>query len=174
MGVRRALFQTMTVFIDVEIVIDDWLNGSYPPIESRKYPTAVQMPGATHDIEKNFASGSLYSRPFANSATVGALHTPFVEVTEKARRHPFQFLKFPTAVQLPADAHETDLSPASGALSCELVAKITGVANPHVPFVDVIVNASVFPPEFLKFPTAVQLPADAHETPSTMAVGALC
>jgi hypothetical protein len=39
---------------------------------------------------------------------------PFVDVAENPSETPAPFLKYPTVVQLPADAHETENADASG------------------------------------------------------------
>jgi hypothetical protein len=88
-----------------------------------------------------------------------------------ASKPPPAFLKFPTAVQLPADAHDTDAKFEDGFTFWIPAAKTAGCALAHTPLVDVMVTASKPPPAFLKFPTAVQFPADAHDTAKKVALG---
>jgi hypothetical protein len=88
-----------------------------------------------------------------------------------ASESPPAFLKFPTAVQLPTDGHDTDAKFENGFTFWTPAAKTAGCALAHTPLVDVMVTASKPPPAFLKFPTAVQLPTDGHDTAKNVALG---
>jgi hypothetical protein len=81
------------------------------------------------------------------------------------------FVKVPEAVQLPTDGHDTDVKFEDGFTFWTPAAKTAGCALAHTPLVDVMVTASKPPPAFLKFPTAVQLPTDGHDTAKKVALG---
>jgi hypothetical protein len=74
------------------------------------------------------------------------------------------FLKLPTAVQFPDDVHDTELKYEVGELLWIPLWNTAGRASAHVPFVDVMVNASVALALFANNPTAVQFPGEAHDT----------
>jgi hypothetical protein len=74
------------------------------------------------------------------------------------------FLTNPTAVQLPGDAHDTEVKSPYLETSWTKSTNTAGRASAHTPFVDVMVNASKPPVMFLNCPTAVQFPGDAHDT----------
>jgi hypothetical protein len=66
---------------------------------------------------------------------------------------------------LPIDVHDTEEKVADGAAFCTPEANAAGVARPHTPPDDIMVIASTLFDAFEKYPTAAQLPADAHDTP---------
>jgi hypothetical protein len=74
------------------------------------------------------------------------------------------FINFPTAVQFPGDAHDTEVKNPERDTCCWPVSNTAGRAVSHTPFVDVMVNASVTLLLFRTCPTAVQFPGDAHDT----------
>jgi hypothetical protein len=124
----------------------------------------VQFPGDAHDTEVNASEGESFWIPLANTAGRASAHTPFVDVMVKATLLLFLFKKFPTAVQFPGDAHDTELNCALGKLFWVSEANSAGCASAHTPFVIVMVNASEASDIFLNLPTAVQFPGDAHDT----------
>jgi hypothetical protein len=80
-----------------------------------------------------------------------------------------KFLNCPTAVQFPADAHDTDLKSSWGYSAWTPSGNTAGRASVQTPFVDVMVNASMLnasmgPSLFRKDPTAVQFPGDVQDT----------
>jgi hypothetical protein len=77
-------------------------------------------------------------------------------------------------VQFPGDAHDTDFKLVSGVSSCMSSSNTAGRAVSHTPSVNVMVNASWSPELFLKYPTAVQFPGDAHDTDRKPEYGASC
>ena len=68
-------------------------------------------------------------------------------------------------MQLPGEAHDTELKVALGESDWTSSANSAGRAGVHTPpsAID-IVNASKKLSEFLKCPTAVQFPVEAHDT----------
>ena len=70
----------------------------------------------------------------------------------------------PTAVQFPADPHDTEVKRAFGVVFWTPEPNTAGVACPHTPAVDVIVNASNPKSALRNRPTAVQFPTDPHDT----------
>ena len=66
-------------------------------------------------------------------------------------------------MQLPADAHDTAIATSLNDEPFTPLAKLTGVASPQMPPVEETVNASKSEEELRNRPTAVQLPADAHD-----------
>ena len=134
-------------------------------------PTVVQFPGDAHDTDFKLVSGVSSCMSSSNTAGCGVSHSPSVMVMVNASLSPELFLKYPTAVQFPGVAHDTDSKPALGVSSCMSSSNTTGCAVSHSPSVDVMVNASWSPELFLKYPTAVQFPGDAHDTDSKPALG---
>ena len=74
------------------------------------------------------------------------------------------FINFPTAVQFPGDAHDTEVKDPERDICCWPLVNTAGCAVSHTPFVDVMVNASLTLLLFRTCPTAVQFPGDAHDT----------
>jgi hypothetical protein len=83
------------------------------------------------------------------------------------------FINFPTAVQFPGDAHDTEVNNPERDICCSPVSNTASCAVSHTPFVDVMVNASKPALLFLNIPTAVQFSADAHDTELNNAIGEL-
>jgi hypothetical protein len=108
--------------------------------------------------------GAVFCTPAAKTAGCPLAHTPLVDVIVNATEFPPTVLTVPAAVQLPADAQETAKKFPPGMVSSNPAAKTACCAVAHTPLVDVMVNAGLAPPTFEKPPTAVQLPADAHDT----------
>jgi hypothetical protein len=79
-------------------------------------------------------------------------------------------VKLPTAVQLPADVHETPFSASEMLLLRSPAGNETGSAFAQLPFVDVTVKAS-YPLTVLAHPTVVQLPGEEQETRRSLASG---
>ncbi|MFM9036365.1 MAG: hypothetical protein ACKOJ9_01590, partial [Actinomycetota bacterium] len=131
----------------------------------------MQFPADTHDTERKPVLGLVFWTPEANDAGCPSAHTPSVDVCVNASKPPAAFLNDPTAVQFPADTHDTDLKLALGLVFWTPVAKDAGRAVAHTPPVDVCVNASLRPAAFLKYPAAVQFPADTHDTEMKHALG---
>jgi hypothetical protein len=80
----------------------------------RNLPTAVQLPAVAHDTEENSASARSFWTSSANCAGCASSHTPFMEVMVNASLLSNMLLNFPTAVQFPAVAHDTELNFADG------------------------------------------------------------
>jgi hypothetical protein len=137
-------------------------------------PTAVQFPGVAHDTELKPAFLSSFCRSSSNTAGCAVSHTPSINVMVNALYQLLILLNLPTAVQFPGDAHDTDSKPALGASNCVSTANSAGRAVSHSPSVMVMVNASWSPELFLKYPTAVQFPGDAHDTDRKPEYGASC
>ena len=135
------------------------------------HPTAEQFPTDAHDTELKYPLGVVFWIASAKTAGWAVAHMPAVDVMVNASSPLAVFLNAPTAVQLPADAHDTDSNCAIGLAFWIASAKTAGWAGFHVPAVDVMVNASLPPPAGVKDPTAVQLPADAHDTELNCALG---
>jgi hypothetical protein len=132
-------------------------------------PTAVQFPGDAHDTDFKLVFGVSSCMSSSNTAGCGVSHSPSVDVMVNASWSPELFLKYPTAVQFPGVAHDTDSKPALGVSSCMSASNSAGCASSHTPSVNVMVNASLSPELFLKYPTAVQFPGVAHDTDSKSA-----
>jgi hypothetical protein len=104
-----------------------------------------------------------------NCAGRASSHTPFVDVMVNVSQELSAFLNFPTAVQFPADAHDTDLISELVGTDWMSMGNCAGRASSHSPFVDVMVNTSLANVSLSVIglsnsPTAVQLPGVAHDT----------
>jgi hypothetical protein len=71
----------------------------------------------------------------------------------------------PPALQLPADAQDTELTCAFPSLSAAMPG--TMATGPHMPFTSLTTNACCEPT--VKLPPALQLPADAHDSDQIIA-----
>ena len=81
---------------------------------------------------------------------------------------PRLFANCPTAVQLPAVAHDTEIILASGELCWTPSGNTADRAGAQTPFVDVMVKARRPFVICSKYPPAVQFPGDAHDTELTI------
>jgi hypothetical protein len=124
----------------------------------------VQFPAVGHDTEASCELVAMDSTLSGNSAGRASAHTPFVDVMVKASLELLTVMKDPTAVQFPEAAHDTDLKSSSGYSDWTPPGNTAGRASAHTPLVDVTVNASSQSDMLLNHPTAVQFPADAHDT----------
>jgi hypothetical protein len=108
--------------------------------------------------------------PLANTAGRAGAHSPFVDVIVNASssKAVSAFLNCPTAVQLPAVAHDTEKIWASGEFRCTSSGNTADRAGVHTPFVDVMVKARRPFVICSKYPPAVQFPGDAHDTELTI------
>jgi nitrate/TMAO reductase-like tetraheme cytochrome c subunit len=140
------------------------VNASWSPELFLNSPTVVQFPGDAHDTDFKLVSGVSSCMSSSNTAGCAVSHSPSVMVMVNASWSPELFLKYPTAVQFPGVAHDTDSKPALGVSSCMSASNSAGCAVCHSPSVMVMVNASWSPALFSKYPTAVQLPGAAHDT----------
>ena len=77
---------------------------------------------------------------------------------------PEAFVKYPTAAQLPADAHDRLYGSADGLLAWTPLGNVMLDAGPQVPPVEVMAKVTPPPPVGDKYPTAVQFPADEQKT----------
>lgn len=156
-----------TPFVDVSV------NASSSNADSAflNWPAAVQFPAVAHDTELKVASGFLGWRPTANTAGRAGAHSPSAIDMVNASMKSSDFLNWPTAVQFPAVAHDTELKVASGFTCWTPSANTARRARPHTPSVDVAVNASSKKARFRNLPTAVQFPADVHEIELNRALG---
>lgn len=156
---------TVVVGEETGSVFDDIVNIAPAAFGVRtKSPAAVQFPGDAHETEDKYVGGRSDCTPLTKTAGRARSHTPSVDVMVNAALLLFLFKKAPTAVQFPGDAHDTEVNCVLGKLFWIPLTKTAGRASSHTPLVDVIVNASVASDMLLKFPTAVQLPGDAHDT----------
>ena len=132
-----------------------------PPLDAT-YPIAVQLPADAHETPVVSAHAPLLGRAIG----VAVPHVPLVEVTANGLRVPFESLKVPTAVQVPSLVHSTSTNLSLGVRDWNgaVLGNTTGVAVPHVPLMDVIVNDWNLLEESKNLPTAVQLPGDVHDT----------
>ena len=149
----------------------DIVNASMKPSEFLNLPTVVQFSAVAHDTELKVASGFLGWRPTANTAGRAGAHSPSAIDMVNASMKSSDFLNWPTAVQFPAVAHDTELKVASGFTCWTPSANTARRARPHTPSVDVAVNASSKKARFRNLPTAVQFPADVHEIELNRALG---
>jgi hypothetical protein len=81
----------------------------------------------------------------------------------KGRRRPSLLVILPTAVHSPLGEQETPRSSPSRRTLCPSTSTVAGRAVPHVPLVDAAEKPSLPAAELRKYPTVVQLPADAHD-----------
>ena len=72
-------------------------------------PTAEQFLGDAHDTDVNPAKPGSDWVPFGNTAGSALSHIPLVDVKVNASKSSVLFLKSPAAVQLPGDAHDTEV-----------------------------------------------------------------
>ena len=107
----------------------------------KNFPTAVQFPGVAHDTELNHPVGDSFCMLSSNSAGRASAQTPFVDVMVRASLWSVPKKNFPTAVQFPGVAHDTELNHPVGDSFCMLSSNCAGRARAHSPLVDVIVNA---------------------------------
>jgi hypothetical protein len=144
------------------------VNGSLSPSWFVNSPTAVQFFDEAHETDLKYVPIPCPSTfPWmsaSNSAGLAVSHSPAANVMVNARLTPSWFTKSPTAVQFLEDVHDTELKPAEGDSFCMSSSNSAGLAVCHSPSVKVMVNASDPPELFLKNPTAVQFPGDAHDT----------
>jgi hypothetical protein len=101
---------------------------AYRLTEGVKVPAAVQLPFDVQLTLVKFAIGVEYSTPLANEIVAGTPHVPLMDVIAKALRPSAVFLYEPTAVQLPADEHETATRVETGVACCMPSGKTTGCA----------------------------------------------
>jgi hypothetical protein len=131
-------------------LVDVIVNDSKSPTGLMKRPTAVQFPGDPHDTDFNSENELAACTPAPNTAGAALAHTPLVDVMVNESRRPAAFTKYPTAVQFPADAHDTELMPAVWKLArCTPAPNTAGAALAHTPLVDVMVNACASPATLL-------------------------
>jgi hypothetical protein len=147
------------------------VNADIPGNELINSPTAVQLPGDAHDTELKYADGEAFWIPLANAAGCASSQTPFVDVMVNASFSSEEFLKYPTAVQLPGVAHDTESKESSAIADRTPEENSDGRAKLHTPFANDMVNASSRSEVFLNRPTAVQCPGDAHDTELKCAEG---
>jgi hypothetical protein len=69
----------------------------------------------------------------------------------------------PTALQLPADAHDTELRTTAG-LALAPTGRVAATAVPHVPELSLTSKPCAAPELSVYAPTALQFPADVHDT----------
>ena len=154
-----------TPFVDVMV------NAAFPPLTIPNVPAAVQFPGDAHETEVKLASGGSFWAPIGKMAGRASSHTPFVDVMVNAAFPPLTIPNFPTAVQCPGDAHDTEANSVTVLKGPAVSGKMAGRASSHTVFVDVMVNASWEPSLVLNLPTMVQFPGDVHDTELRIPLG---
>ena len=90
------------------LLVDVMVNASRSPLLFLNLPTAVQFPGDAHDTESKTPYGLIFCMPSSNSAGRAFSHSPSVKVMVNASKPPLLFSKYPTAVQFPGVAHDTE------------------------------------------------------------------
>src|SRR2546430_2332734 len=78
----------------------------------------------------------------------------------------------PTALQLPAEAHDTDLRPTGArGLDPAFAGRLASTPVAHVPAVSVSRTPCLLPELSKSLPTALQLPVEGHDTELRMTSG---
>ena len=112
------------------------MNGS-TVLETKK-PSAAQLPAEGHDTEP---ASELWPPPTPGITCAGLQVPPFSSATNATGRPGAP--KYPTALQLPAEGHDTDR--ASAFTFVALVSKARPWALPQVPPFSSATNGSRFP-----------------------------
>src|SRR5437763_1943832 len=130
---------------------------------------ALQLPAEGHETEESAAPGAVAA--FAGRlASTPVAHVSAVSVSSSTCSWPELSLYVPTALQLPAEAHDTDARLTAGLVPA-FAGRLASTPVAHVPAVSVSSSPCAWPEPSLYVPTALQLPAEAHETDATLTAG---
>ena len=88
--------------------VDVVVNASLPPPTFLKVPAAVHFPADAHDTALKYVLVLVFCTPAAKTTGCALAHTPLVDVMVNASLPLLTFVKLPAAVQLPADAQDTE------------------------------------------------------------------
>src|SRR5437867_728555 len=130
----------------------------------------LQLPAAAHDTAVTWAPGPSASAPWLRAAVPGTSSAlpqmPCTWVTTNACSRRDLSLYTPPALQLPGDAHDTELTELP---SRPRAPAGIALALPQAPCTSLTTNACSAPESPLRYPPALQLPAEAHDTELTVA-----